>query len=95
MGIEPTREALPSLYNKRLGATANAKRDWRVNFRGMCSYVRLRRDISMRETPGSSPSVVGLWPASLRHWISGIACPSAAVRGHETLRPIVQSQART
>jgi hypothetical protein len=35
MGIEPKREALPSLENKRFGALADAKCDWSVNFRGM------------------------------------------------------------
>jgi hypothetical protein len=34
MGIEPTREALPDLENKRFGAMADPKRDWRANFRG-------------------------------------------------------------
>jgi hypothetical protein len=33
MGIEPTREALPSLENKRFGAMADAKCDWRVEDR--------------------------------------------------------------
>jgi hypothetical protein len=35
MGIEPTGNALPSLLNKRFGANADAKCDWRVNFGGM------------------------------------------------------------
>jgi len=35
MGIEPTRENLPILENKRLGAVADRKCDWRVNLRGM------------------------------------------------------------
>jgi hypothetical protein len=33
MGIEPTREALPGLENKRFGAMTDAKCDGRVNFR--------------------------------------------------------------
>ena len=44
---EPTRETLPGLENKRFGAIADAKCDWRVNFRGMWGHVRLRRDTSM------------------------------------------------
>jgi hypothetical protein len=60
MGIEPTRAALPELKNKRFGATANTKCDGRVNFCGMWGHVRLRRDTSMSEIPGSSLSVVGL-----------------------------------
>jgi hypothetical protein len=35
MGIEPTRAALPELETKRFDAIADAKCDWRVNFRGM------------------------------------------------------------
>jgi hypothetical protein len=60
MGIEPTRAFLPRLQNKRFGAIADAKCDWRVNFRGMWGHARLRRDTSMREVLGSSLSVVGL-----------------------------------
>jgi hypothetical protein len=53
MGIEPTRVVLPELKNKRFGAMANPKCDWRVIFRGMWGNVRLRRDTSMCEIPGS------------------------------------------
>jgi hypothetical protein len=42
MGIEPTRAALPGLKNKRFGATADAKCDGRVNFRGMWDNVGIR-----------------------------------------------------
>lgn len=35
MGIEPTRAATPKLENKRFCAMADAKCDWRVDFRGM------------------------------------------------------------
>jgi len=45
MGIEPTREALPGLENKRFCAKAYPKCDWRVNFRGMWGHVGLRGDI--------------------------------------------------
>jgi hypothetical protein len=44
MGIEPTRKVDPDPENKQFGATTNAKCDARVNFRGMCGHVRLRRD---------------------------------------------------
>jgi hypothetical protein len=60
MGIEPTREALPGLENKRFAAMADTKCDQRVNFRGMWGHVGLRRDTSICEVPGSSLSVVGL-----------------------------------
>jgi hypothetical protein len=60
MGIEPTRAAPPGLENKQFGAVADPKCDGRVNFRGMWGHVRLRRDTSMCEIPGSSLSVVGL-----------------------------------
>ena len=60
MGIEPTRETLSGLESKRFGATADPECDERVNFRGMWGHVRLRRDTSMCETPGSNLSVVGL-----------------------------------
>jgi hypothetical protein len=56
MGIEPTGKALPELENKRFRANADAKC---VNFRGMRGNVRLRRDTSVSEVPGSSLSVVG------------------------------------
>jgi hypothetical protein len=39
MGIEPKRASVPELENKRFGATANPKCDWRVNFRGMWGHV--------------------------------------------------------
>jgi hypothetical protein len=51
MGIEPTRPALPSLENKRFVAMANAKCDWRVNFRGLWGRVGLRRDTSVGVIP--------------------------------------------
>ena len=60
MGIEPTRAVLPELKNKRFSAMANPKCDWRVNFRGMWGHVRLRRDTSMCEIPGSGLSVMCL-----------------------------------
>ena len=60
MGIEPTGKALAELENKRFRANADAKCDQRVNFRGMWGNVRLRRDTSVSEDPGSSLSVVGL-----------------------------------
>jgi hypothetical protein len=47
MEIEPTRAAPPSLQTKWFGAMADAKCDWRVNFRGMWGHVRIRRDTSM------------------------------------------------
>jgi hypothetical protein len=43
MGIEPTRAAVPELENKRFGAMAIPKCDWRVNFRGMWGYVGIHR----------------------------------------------------
>jgi hypothetical protein len=55
MGIEPTRDALPSLENKRFGAMADAKCDWRVNFRGMWGYLGARRDTSVIEVPRLKP----------------------------------------
>jgi hypothetical protein len=64
MGIEPTRAVLLELKNKRFGALADSECDWRVNFRGMWGYARLRRDTSTREVPGSSLSVVGLQSAT-------------------------------
>jgi hypothetical protein len=64
MGIEPTGKAPPELENKRFRANADAKCDWRVNFRGMWGNVRLRRDTSVSEDPGSSLSVVGLRTAN-------------------------------
>jgi hypothetical protein len=60
MGIEPIPKVVPDLENKQFGAITNAKRDGRVNFRGMWGHVRLRRDTSVCEVPGSSLSVVGL-----------------------------------
>jgi hypothetical protein len=44
MEIEPTREALPSLENKRFGAIADSKCDKRVNFRSMWCNVGLHTD---------------------------------------------------
>jgi len=55
MGIEPTRTALPELKNKRFGAMANPKCDWRVNFRGMWGNVAPRRDTSVCEVLGLKP----------------------------------------
>jgi hypothetical protein len=49
MGIEPKREALLGLENKRFGAMADPKCDRRVNFRGMWP----RRDTPVGEIPGS------------------------------------------
>jgi hypothetical protein len=57
MGIEPTAKALPELENKRVRANADAKCDWRVNFRGMWGYVGVHRCPKSR---ASSLSVVGL-----------------------------------
>ena len=42
MGIEPTREAPPEFENKRIGAMADPKCDWRVNFRGTWGHVGIR-----------------------------------------------------
>ena len=42
MGIEPTRETLSGLENERFGATADAKCDGRVNFRGTWGHVGIR-----------------------------------------------------
>ena len=55
MGIEPTRAARPALENKRFGTNAEAKCDWRVNFRGMWGNVGLRRSVSMREVSVAEP----------------------------------------
>ena len=57
MGIEPTRTVTLKLENKRFSAMADAKCDWRVNFRDMWGHIRLRRDTSMCEIPGSNVSV--------------------------------------
>ena len=54
MGIEPTRAVLPELKNKRFGAMANPKCDWRVNFRGMWGNVGIHRSA---KAPSSSLSV--------------------------------------
>ena len=40
MGIEPMGKALPELGNKRFRANADAKYDWRVNFRGTWAKTR-------------------------------------------------------
>jgi hypothetical protein len=53
MGIEPTRAVLTEMKNKRFGAIANPKCDWRVNFRGMRVRTRLRRDTFVCEVPSS------------------------------------------
>jgi hypothetical protein len=66
MGIEPTRAPVPEPENKRFGVTANPKCDRRVNFPGMWGHVRLRRDTSVWEVPGSSLLVVALRSAQLR-----------------------------
>src|ERR1700677_3932084 len=42
MGIEPTGKAVLGLENKRFGAIAETKCDWRVNFRGTWGYVGIR-----------------------------------------------------
>ena len=47
MGIEPTGKALPELKNKRFRANADAKCDYRVNFRGMWGYLRPRRGAAL------------------------------------------------
>ncbi len=54
MVIEPTGKAVLGLKNKQL------VRMQRVNFCSMWGPVRLRRDTSMCELPGSRLSVVGL-----------------------------------
>src|SRR5450631_2282652 len=64
MGIEPTREALPKPENMGFPVAPRFRCDWRVNFRGMWGHVRLRRETSVCEVPGSSLSVVGPCPAS-------------------------------
>ena len=66
MGIEPTRAALPRLENKGFGAMADAKCDYRVNFRSMRGHVGLRRDTSVGEVAGASLSVMGLRSAQER-----------------------------
>jgi hypothetical protein len=42
MGIEPAGKALPELENKRFGAIANPKCDWRAIFLVMRGNVELR-----------------------------------------------------
>jgi hypothetical protein len=42
MGIEPTRTAPHKLENKRFGAMADPKCDWRVNFGGTRGHVGIR-----------------------------------------------------
>jgi hypothetical protein len=59
MGIEPTRAFLPSLQNNRFDAMADAKCDWRVNFRGMWGNVGLRTDTLMGEI---SVNLAALFP---------------------------------
>ena len=55
MGIEPTREALPDLKNRRFDAMAGPKCDGRVNFRGIWGHVGLRSDTSVVRNPGFEP----------------------------------------
>jgi hypothetical protein len=55
MGIEPTRQSLLGLENKRFSAMADPKCDGRVNFSSMWATW----GYSMCQVPGSS-SVVGL-----------------------------------
>jgi hypothetical protein len=58
-GIEPTRGAPPELENKRFGARADPKCDWRVNFRGIWGHVGLRRNTSVGE-------IRSIWPSYFR-----------------------------
>jgi hypothetical protein len=44
MGIEPTRAGPLKLENRQFGAMADAKCDWRVNFRGMWGHVGIRAE---------------------------------------------------
>jgi hypothetical protein len=41
MGIEPTRAVTPEPENKRFGAIADPKCDWRVKFRGVWGHVAI------------------------------------------------------
>jgi hypothetical protein len=87
MGIEPTRQVLPGLEDKPFGATTHPKCDWRVNFRGMWGYVKLRRDTSMCEIPGVNLPVVGLWPAQLRsEKVTKLSPPSGRSWAHRRWR---------
>jgi hypothetical protein len=54
MGIEPAGKAVPNLGNRQFCAMADAKCDWRVNFRGMWGNVGLRGDTRVR-SPGLAP----------------------------------------
>jgi hypothetical protein len=81
MGIEPTRAALPELENKRFGAMANTKCDWRVNFRGMWGHVRIRRDTSVGEIPGSCLPLVGSDRSSPDHSNSESLAPKQTLEG--------------
>jgi hypothetical protein len=47
MGIEPTGKAVLGLENKRFGAIAETKCDWRVNFRGTWGYVGIREPLAV------------------------------------------------
>jgi hypothetical protein len=67
MGIEPAGKALPELENKRFGAIANPKCDWRAIFLVMRGNVELRettRGFAI-EFPMSTPSCQ--WPL-VRCW---------------------------
>jgi hypothetical protein len=81
MGIEPTRAALPELENKRFGAMANPKCDWRVNFRGMWGHVRIRRGTSVGEIPGSCLPLVGSDRSSPDHSNSESLAPKQTLEG--------------
>src|SRR5258708_7469169 len=61
MGIEPTEKALPELEDKRFRANADAKCDWRVNFRGMWGNV------GIREPTAVISIVLGRIAGQLRH----------------------------
>ena len=80
MGIEPTRAVRAEPEYKPFGANANTKGDWRENFGGTWGYVRLRRDTSVCEVPGSSLSVLGLQSASWGHTAAQSGGPIPAVR---------------
>jgi hypothetical protein len=69
MGIEPTREALPGLENKRSGAMADPKCDWRVIFRGAWGNVGIREPTAVISV------VLGRIAGQLRHTANGPMLP--------------------
>jgi len=81
MGIEPKRTAVPNLENKRFGAMANAKCDWRVNFLGM------RGNVGLRETtaPLAFQSPFAPWGTREIFPILGPNCRSLIFEGPKQL----------